>query len=127
MKHYLTGAIAGALSLAAMSASVQAGVGKAVVRSLKGAAEYSEAGSWQALKIGAELAPGAQVRTGNDASVDLYLDQKTVLIERGFAVCCWWWWRRKRWWLAPPAPIAAFPRSSGGGGRISRTKNSAIG
>jgi hypothetical protein len=67
--------------LAGALATVQAGVGKAVVRSIKGAAECSEAGGWKALKLGMELAPGTQVRTGNDATVDLYLDQNGPLVR----------------------------------------------
>jgi hypothetical protein len=62
-------------------AVAQAAVGKAVVRSVSGAAEYSEAGSWKALKAGTELQPGAQVRTGNDASVVLFLDQNGPLVQ----------------------------------------------
>lgn len=62
-------------------AVAQAAVGKAVVRNLKGAAEYSEAGSWKALKVGAVLTPGTQIRTGNDASVDLFLDQNGPLVR----------------------------------------------
>lgn len=67
--------------LAGALATVQAGVGKAVVRGIKGAAECSEAGGWKALKLGMELAPGTEVRTGNDATVDLYLDQNGPLVR----------------------------------------------
>ncbi len=62
-------------------AVAQAAVGKAVVRNIKGAAEYSEAGSWKALTAGTVLTPGMQVRTGNDASVDLFLDQNGPLVS----------------------------------------------
>jgi hypothetical protein len=64
-------------------ASVQAvEMGKAVVRHVKGSAEYSEGGgSWAALKAGMTLKAGAVVKTGNDSSVDLFLDQNGPLVR----------------------------------------------
>jgi hypothetical protein len=59
----------------------QAAQGKAVVRQTKGVAEVSEGGSWKALKAGQELSPGAVLRTANDSSVDLFLDQNGPLVR----------------------------------------------
>ena len=55
--------------------------GKAVVRSVKGKAQYAESGAWMALKVGQTLQPGTQVRTGNDSEVDLFLDQNGPLVR----------------------------------------------
>jgi hypothetical protein len=56
-------------------------VGKAVVRRVVGAAEASEGGAWKALKGGEQLAPGTVIRTANDSSVDLFLDQNGPLVR----------------------------------------------
>ena len=59
----------------------QAAQGKAVVRKVQGAAEASQGGAWKALKGGEELAPGSVIRTANDSSVDLFLDQNGPLVR----------------------------------------------
>ena len=59
----------------------QAAQGKAVVRQVKGAAEASEGGAWKALKGGEQLAPGTVIRTANDSSVDLFMDQNGPLVR----------------------------------------------
>jgi len=55
-------------------ASVQAETGRAVVRSVRGTADYSDGGSWLALKVGKVLNPGAKIRTQPQSTVDLFLD-----------------------------------------------------
>lgn len=59
----------------------QATPGKAVVRQIKGVAESSQGGAWTALKVGQELEPGSMLRTANDSSVDLFLDQNGPLVR----------------------------------------------
>lgn len=64
-------------------ASVQAApeVGKAVVRSIKGSAQYAEGANWNALKVGQVLKPGAVVRTANESQVDLFMDQNGPIVR----------------------------------------------
>jgi hypothetical protein len=64
-----------------MVLSQAAQVGKAVVRQVRGAAEASEGGAWKALSGGEQLAPGTVIRTANDSSVDLFLDQNGPLVR----------------------------------------------
>jgi hypothetical protein len=59
----------------------QAAQGKAVVRQIKGVAEVSEGGAWSALRVGQEINPGGVLRTANDSSVDLFLDQNGPLVR----------------------------------------------
>ena len=71
-----------AAGVAALSSSAQAAeTGKAVVRSLRGQAQYAEGGSWLALKVGQVLKPGAVVRTANDSQVDLFMDQNGPIVR----------------------------------------------
>jgi len=54
--------------------SAQAATGRAVARTVRGTASYSEqGGDWRPLKSGQALGPGATVKTGIDGLVDLYL------------------------------------------------------
>jgi len=70
------------LGSAALLCSAQAAeVGKAVVRSVRGHAQYSEGGSWTELKVGQSLKPGAVVRTANDSHVDLFMDQNGPVVR----------------------------------------------
>jgi len=71
-----------ALGAAVLISSAQAAeVGKAVVRSLRGHAQYAEGGSWMELKVGQALKPGAVVRTANDSHVDLFMDQNGPIVR----------------------------------------------
>ncbi len=70
--------LAGVLAFASAQAVE---TGKAVVRSVKGKAQYAEGGAWMALKVGQTLGQGAQVKTGNDSEVDLFLDQNGPLVR----------------------------------------------
>jgi hypothetical protein len=66
----------------AMASAQAVETGKAVVRSLKGAADYSEGGgAWAPLKQGMTLKPGTLIKTGNDACVDLFLDRNGPLVR----------------------------------------------
>ena len=64
-----------------MAFAQAAQVGKAVVREVTGAAEASVGGAWKALRKGDTLMPGAVVRTANDSSVILFLDQNGPLVR----------------------------------------------
>jgi hypothetical protein len=72
--------IAALLGMAAIVSVQAAQVGKAVVRSVTGSAEYSVGGSWMPLRTGEELAPGSIVRTANDSKVTLFMDQNGPLV-----------------------------------------------
>jgi hypothetical protein len=63
--------------------SVQAAeAGKAVVRSIRGKAQYLESGGqWLELKVGQVLKPGSTVRTANDSHADLFMDQNGPVIR----------------------------------------------
>lgn len=78
-KSILCGVISAALSAAS---TVEAAVNKAVVRSVRGTASYSEqAGDWKPLSVGRVLGPGASVRTGASSQVDLFLDENGPLVR----------------------------------------------
>lgn len=68
---------------ALMAASaVEAAVGKAVVRAVRGTASYSELGSdWKPLKVGKVLQAGSAVRTGVASQVDLFLDENGPIVR----------------------------------------------
>lgn len=75
-------AYAAALACAALVSSAQAvEVGKAVVRAVKGSAQYSEGGTWLALSTGQVLRPGAIVRTANESNVDLYMGDNGPIVR----------------------------------------------
>ena len=63
--------------------AAQAGeAGKAVVRSIRGSAQYAaEGGLWLPLKVGQVLKPGSTVRTANDSQVDLFMDQNGPIVR----------------------------------------------
>lgn len=71
------------LGLAAMVAAVgvQAEPGKAVVRSVRGTADFSDGGSWMALKVGKVLRAGAKIRTQPASTVDLFLDANGPVVR----------------------------------------------
>jgi hypothetical protein len=68
--------IVGALALGVLlsASAVQASVGKAVVRAVRGSADFSSGdGQWKVLKVGRNLRPGAIIRTHAESEVDLFL------------------------------------------------------
>src|SRR5437016_4865726 len=70
----LIGALAGS--------STQAGeMGKAVVRSIRGSAQYAEGSNWLPLRVGQILKPGSIVRTANESQVDLFMDQNGPVVR----------------------------------------------
>jgi len=71
-----------ALMGAFVVSSVQAGdVGKAVVRTIRGSAQYAEGGNWLPLSVGQVLKPGSTIRTANESQVDLYMDQNGPVVR----------------------------------------------
>jgi hypothetical protein len=73
--------VAALLAVASVTTAYAAQTGKAVVRSVAGAAEYSVSGPWMPLRVGQELEPGSTVRTANDSTVVLFLDQNGPLVK----------------------------------------------
>jgi hypothetical protein len=56
--------------------------GKAVVRSIRGQAQYQEAGGqWLQLKVGQVLKAGSTVRTAADSHADLFMDQNGPVVR----------------------------------------------
>lgn len=70
-----------ALGSAFLVSSVQAEIGKAVVRTVKGSADFMQGAGWKALRTGTVLKPGAVVRTGSESQVDLFLDQNGPVVR----------------------------------------------
>lgn len=77
----LIACVAVLVGVVAMTSAQAAQSGKAVVRSVSGEAQYSDGGSWMPLSTGMELMPGASVRTANDSTVVLFLDQNGPLVK----------------------------------------------
>jgi hypothetical protein len=73
--------VAALIAVAAVTSVNAAQTGKAIVRSVSGAAEYTVSGPWMPLRVGQELLPGSTVRTANDSSVVLFLDQNGPLVN----------------------------------------------
>src|SRR5207245_11411990 len=72
-------AVVGALVVSSVQA---AEAGKAVVRSIRGDAQYQEAGGqWLPLKVGQVLKAGSTVRTANDSHADLFMDQNGPVVR----------------------------------------------
>ena len=67
--------------IGAVSYAQAAEVGKAVVRSVRGHAQYAEGGQWLELKPGHVLKPGSSIRTANESQVDLFLDQNGPMVR----------------------------------------------
>src|SRR6266496_6444632 len=63
--------------------SVQAAeAGKAVVRSIRGQAQYQESGGqWLPWKVGQALKAGSTVRPANDSHPDLFMDQNGPVVR----------------------------------------------
>ncbi len=71
-------ALVGTLAVASVRASES---GKAVVRSIRGSAQYAEGGQWMPLKVGQVLKAGSAVRTANESQVDLFMDQNGPVVR----------------------------------------------
>ena len=57
-----------------IAASAEAAVNRAIVRAIRGTAEYSVAGSdWKSLRVGQALSPTSSLKTGVSSEVDLFL------------------------------------------------------
>jgi hypothetical protein len=74
-------AVAVLVGVLAITSAQAVEAGKAVVRSIKGKAQYAEGGAWMALKVGQTLKASTQIKTGNDSQVDLFLDQNGPLVR----------------------------------------------
>jgi len=71
-----------ALVAAFVASSAQAGeAGKAVVRSIRGHAQYADGANWLELKVGQVLKPGSTIRTANESQVDLFMDQNGPVVR----------------------------------------------
>lgn len=71
-----------ALGAMLVAESAQAAAGKAVVRAVRGSADYSDgSGSWKKMKVGVTLKQGAMIRTAAESSVDLFLDQNGPVVR----------------------------------------------
>jgi len=71
-------ALIGALAVSSVQASE---AGKAVVRSIRGQAQYAEGANWLPLKVGQILKPGSTIRTANESQVDLFMDQNGPVVR----------------------------------------------
>ncbi|MBI2948680.1 MAG: FecR domain-containing protein [Verrucomicrobia bacterium] len=59
-----------------LATSTEAAVGRAVVRAVRGTAEYSvQGGEWKTLAVGKVLGPTSSVKTGVNSGVDLFLGE----------------------------------------------------
>src|SRR2546427_7517947 len=78
----VTGGVVARVGAFIVSGGQAADVGKAVVRSIRGSAQYAaEGGLWLPLKVGQVLKPGSTVRTANDSQVDLFMDQNGPIVR----------------------------------------------
>jgi len=65
-----------------VSAVQAAEAGKAVVRSIRGKAQYLDSGGqWLELKVGQVLKPGSTVRTASDSHADLFMDENGPVVR----------------------------------------------
>ena len=71
-------ALVGTLAVSSVHAAES---GKAVVRSIRGSAQYAEGGQWMPLKVGQVLKAGSTVRTANESQVDLFMDQNGPVVR----------------------------------------------
>ncbi len=75
-------ACAVALGSILIAESAQAAAGKAVVRAVRGTADFSDGGgSWKKMRVGTILRQNAVVRTAADSSVDLFLDMNGPVVR----------------------------------------------
>jgi hypothetical protein len=70
-----------AVGSVALITAARAEIGSAVVRAVKGTADFSQAGGWKSLRVGTILKPGAIVRTGLESQVDLFLDHNGPVVR----------------------------------------------
>lgn len=62
--------------------SAQAAPGRAVVRAVRGSADFSDgSGSWKKMRVGSLLRQGAVIRTAPESSVDLFLDMNGPVVR----------------------------------------------
>ena len=71
-------ALVGTLAVSSVHAAES---GKAVVRSIRGSAQYAEGGNWLPLSVGQVLKPGSTIRTANESQVDLFMDQNGPVVR----------------------------------------------
>jgi len=71
-------ALVGTLVVSSAQASE---AGKAVVRSIRGSAQYAEGGQWMPLKVGQVLKAGSTLRTANESQVDLFMDENGPVVR----------------------------------------------
>jgi hypothetical protein len=65
-----------------VSSAQAAEAGKAVVRSIRGQAQYQDSGGqWLPLKVGQVLKAGSTVRTANDSHADLFMDHNGPIVR----------------------------------------------
>ncbi len=78
----VTACVVAVLGAWVVSTAHAAEAGKAVVRSIRGDAQYQEAGGqWLKLKVGQVLKAGSTVRTANDSHADLFMDQNGPMVR----------------------------------------------
>lgn len=72
-----------ALLVAYSAAAVQAQQqqGKAVVRAIRGSAQYTQGGDWMTLEVNKELTSSAVIKTAANSQVDLFLDQNGPVVR----------------------------------------------
>ncbi len=62
--------------------SAQAAAGKAVVRAVRGSADYADgSGSWKKMRVGSIIRASHVIRTAADSSVDLFLDMNGPMVR----------------------------------------------
>jgi hypothetical protein len=70
-----------ALTVTSMVASALADEDAALVRAVRGSAQYSEGGAWKAIKVDIKLHQGAIIKTAADSQVDLFLRNNGPVIR----------------------------------------------
>jgi hypothetical protein len=74
--------VCGVAAAAVLAVVVDAAVGKAVVRTIRGTAQYSDkGGELKSLRVGRVLGPGASVKAGVNSTVDLFLADNGPLVR----------------------------------------------
>jgi ribosomal protein L14 len=69
------------VAYSAASTQAQQQQGKAVVRAIRGSAQYTQSGDWMVLEVDKVLTPGAVIKTGANSQVDLFLDQNGPVVR----------------------------------------------
>lgn len=74
--------VVAAAALLASEVEARTVVNKAVVRTVRGSAQYNVRGSnWESLKVGMHLPPNSTIRTAPDSTVDLFLNQNGPVVR----------------------------------------------